>query len=860
MNFQLDRTTNALKKAFGMVLLVCLTFSVENTFAADSRNKTVIDRDWKFMLGDYPGAEKVHYQDESWQPICLPHSFSMPYFLSPSFYTGYGWYRKQLMIKNESGSKHYSLEFEGVFQVCEVYVNGTCVGIHRGGYNGFSVDITKAIHPGNNVVAIRVNNLWNPRLAPRAGEHVFSGGIYRDVWLVETDALHVAWYGTFVTTPRLSETSGIVHVETELNNDASLGRNGILKTSIIDPAGKTVAILQSPFTVGPEKTIKINQTSEKILHPVLWSPATPALYKAKTEIIDNNRVVDEYETTFGMRWISWTARKGFFINGKHYYFKGCNVHQDHAGWGDAVTNTGFARDVRLMKEAGFDFIRGSHYPHDPAFSDACDSIGMLFWSENCFWGIGGFKPEGDWSCSAYPTIKTDEKAFEESVSESLKDMIRIHRNHPSVIVWSMSNEPFFTVPDKMPNVRALLKKLVSLSHKLDPTRAAAIGGCQRGDIDKLGDVAGYNGDGATLYLNPGVASVVSEYGSTVADRPGDYIPGYGALQEAQFDWRSGQAIWCGFDHGSMAGHFGCMGVVDYFRIPKKQWYWYRNAYRQIPPEKWATEGTPAAVRLSADKTVIEKADGTDDIQLMVTIVDKDGQALSNSPDVKLEIISGPGEFPTGPSILFRKEDDIMIRDGKAAIEFRSYYAGKTLIRATSPGLTPGEITLISTGAPEFDSLKNTVPVRPYVRYDAQNQIKKENQPVNLLAERPTKVSRSVDGHTADLANDRDASSCWMAGINAGEKVWWQVDMENIYLLSDIKLTFKKEVTINYLIQLSMDGETWTTVADRSAGIEKCRQCSEKIDLPVRGRFLRVVFTGSNEKMISLADIQAFGGI
>jgi hypothetical protein len=148
----------------------------------------------------------------------------------------------------------------------------------------------------------------------------------------------------------------------------------------------------------------------------------------------------------------------------------------------------------------------------------------------------------------------------------------------------------------------VLKDLVALSHELDPTRPAAIGGAQRGEIDKLGDVAGYNGDGATLFLNPGIPSVVSEYGSTVSDRPGRYEPGWGDLQTEQFKWRSGQALWCAFDHGSIAGHFGSMGMVDYFRLPKRQWYWYRNEYRHIPPPCVAGSGTPARLQLTADKT------------------------------------------------------------------------------------------------------------------------------------------------------------------------------------------------------------------------------------------------------------------
>lgn len=135
-------------------------------------------------------------------------------------------------------------------------------------------------------------------------------------------------------------------------------------------------------------------------------------------------------------------RPRFFLNGKHLYFKGINVHQDQAGWGDAVTDAAARRDVALVKQAGFDMIRGSHYPHSPAFSKACDEEGVLFWSEAPFWATAGEKKDGYWTASAYPVRQEDCKEFEENVLQQLEEMIRIHRNHPSIIAWSMCNEPF----------------------------------------------------------------------------------------------------------------------------------------------------------------------------------------------------------------------------------------------------------------------------------------------------------------------------------------------------------------------------------------------------------------------------------
>jgi hypothetical protein len=839
-----------------IALLAFLFSGCLSVFSAESdlqpRAKLNLDRDWKFTLGDPSAAVKAGFDDQTWQNVNLPHSFSMPYFLSPQFYTGYGWYRKHLFLPAKGTNRRYNLEFEGVFQVAELYVNGHPVGSHRGGYNGFTIDITEALKAGDNLIAVRVNNLWDARLAPRAGEHVFSGGIYRDVWLVETDALHVTWYGTFVTTPVLSEHVGQVQVSTEIRNEGTTPRKAVLNTRLMAPDGTMVAEMNSEFELQPGQNRELVQTSPEISQPMLWSPENPVLYTAVSQILSGGQVADRYDTPFGMRWTNWTADQGFFLNGKHRYFKGCNVHQDHAGWGDAVTNDGFRRDVRLMKEAGFDFIRGSHYPHDPAFSEACDRQGMLFWSENCFWGIGGFKPEGDWNCSAYPTKVEDEAAFKASVRQSLTEMIRIHRNHPSIIVWSMSNEPFFTVPEKMPNVRTFLRELVQLSHELDPTRAAAIGGCQRGEIDSLGDVAGYNGDGAKLYLNPGFPSVVCEYGSTIADRPGPYTPGYGELQEQAFDWRSGQAIWCGYDHGSIAGHFGCMGIMDYFRLPKRQWYWYRNALTGKAPDPLATKGEAKALRLTADKTLIQPADGTSDVHLTVAVLDAEGLWTSRSPEVTLEIVSGPGEFPTGRTIRFSPQTDIVIRDGMAAIEFRSYQTGKTLIRATSPDLQPAELTIVSEGGPTFKVSTKLVSDRPYHRFE--NKKPERAASVNILAERPTRVSSSTVGHASKLANDNDTTSYWQP-LASEIHTWWQVDMENIYTLKEVRMAFGKAYTGKLVMEVSMDGTDWKSLTKAASNLKNRGNWSDRNLSAVQGRFLRITMDGKPD--LRLRDVKAF---
>jgi hypothetical protein len=795
-----------------------------------------LNREWKFALGDFAGAEAPGFADEAWDPVGLPHSFSEPYFLSSEFYTGYGWYRKHLPVAREWKQKRVFLEFDGVFQVAEVFVNGRAVGRHQGGYTGFCFDITESLRAGDNLLAVRVNNLWNPELAPRAGEHVFSGGIYRNVRLVITEPLHVTWYGTFVTTPKVSAESGALNVKTEIRNDSAKKKGCTVQSDVVDGSGRIVATVQTSQSVGPGTSVTFDQKTPDVASPKLWSPNHPNLYSLVTKVFDGKSLVDTYRTSFGFRWFKWTADQGFFLNGEHLYFKGVNAHQDHAGWGDAVTDSGFERDIKLIKDAGFDFVRGSHYPHAPAFSAACDRLGLLFWSENSFWGTAPFR--SPWGASAYPPEPEHQTAFENSVKASLREEIRIHRNHPSIIVWSLDNEVFFTDPSTLPKVRQFLKDLVALSHQWDPTRPVAIGGAQRGDIDKLGDVTGYNGDGARLFLNPGVPNVVSEYGSTVCDRPGSYEPGWGDLQTEQFAWRSGQALWCAFDHGSIAGRFGSMGMVDYFRLPKRQWYWYRNEYRHIPPPRWPASGTPAKLQLTADKTVIHGTDALDDAQVVVTVLDAGSQPISSSPEVTLTIESGPGEFPTGPAITFGPESDIAIRDGQAASEFRSYYAGTTVIHARSVGLEDARLTVVTEGSPRFIRGMAPATARPYKRFSAAERSPPE---LTLGKDAPARASAETPDHPARLANDGKNDTFWSAPSDAAG-AWWEVDLERLCVIKQAKLTFPSAGNYRYKIETSDDRKGWHLAIDESQTLNKDQTRSDSCAPGTGGRFVRITFT------------------
>jgi beta-galactosidase len=805
-----------------------------------------LNRQWKFFLGDYADAWETGLDDSTWQSIGLPHTFDLPYFRTPEFYVGCGWYRRWFECPEQWRNKRLFLEFDGAFQVADVFVNGQRVGGHQGGYTGFSIDITDAVHNGENLLAVRVDNNWNPRLAPRAGEHIFSGGLYRDVHLVVTDPLHITWNGVSITTPQVSETSATVKVKTEITNRSATIRNCRLLTTVIDADGSIVASTESKRSIDANAIVDIEQLIEPIAPPKLWHPDHPHLYNVRTTVFDNEEIVDQVDSPLGFRWFQWTADRGFFLNGKHLYLRGANAHQDHAGWGIAITQAACGRDVKLIKEAGFNFVRGAHYPHHPAFADACDQLGLIFWSENCFWGKGGFGPEGYWNASAYPVHSDDFEPFENHCKQTLAEMIRINRNHPSILIWSMTNEAFFTY--NLDRARELMSDLIKLSRELDPTRFAAIGGAQRGNVDHLGDVAGYNGDGARLFIDPGVPNMVSEYGAI--SKPHEaYDPFFGDLQQQHFPWRGGEAIWCGFDYGSIAGRQGLKGILHHNRLPKRSWYWYRNEYRKIPPPVWPIEGTPAKLRLIADKTTLQSADGWDDCQLIVTVLDAAGNHISNCPPIVLTIESGPGEFPTGPSISFESSIDNAIVDGQAAIAFRSYHGGESVIRATSPGLEDATIKITTLGEPRFIAGESPmVTPRPYIPpTPSAAAIAAMKNAVNVARDRPSRASSELPDHPANHANDANESTFWQAA-DESLGAWLQVDLEGYYQFSGCKLIFHSPGNYRFRIQISDNGIYWKPAIDRTQSTRTDAIRNDIFDPGTVSRYARITFTTSPPRM------------
>jgi beta-galactosidase len=675
-----------------------------------------LNKTWKFIKQDVTGAQAVGFNDGAWSSVNLPHSFEQPYWRTNLAQTPIGWYRKHITIDTSVllAKKRVFIEFEAAFLVSYVYINGTLVGTHKGGYTGFSYDITPNLHAGDNVVAVRLDASWNGQIAPRAGEHIFSGGIYRDVSLVVTDPLRVTWCGTFVSTPQVSTSSATVKVKTEIKNDGTASASCRVRNVVVDAAGAQVTAFESTQTVAAGATVTFVSTSGAISNPHLWSPSSPYVYKVYSEVYNGTNAVDNFESPLGIRSIRWDKDNGFFINDQHLWLQGCNVHQDHAGWGDGTTNSGSYRDVKMVKDCGMNFIRGSHYPHDPAFYDACDAYGIALWSEMCFWGFPSTMGGEPWNASSYPTNQADQAPFEQNVINQLKEMIRIHRNHPSVVIWSMSNEVEFVDGSVAEKAKALLRSMIQVSHTEDSTRRAALGGAWGGDWVTIGDVNGYNGGEAWMSTPPGFPTMQTEYGSCTEDRPGNYNGCYGSLVlqgglPVKYAWRSGISIWCGFHHGSNV-NTGAMGMIDHARLPLRRYYYYRNLYAGIAPPAWPVNGTAAKLKLTTDRDTITD-DGKSDAQLIVQVQDASNRWLSNSPNITLTDRSGFGSFPTGSAITFTggaKEKGVI--EGLAAIEYRSYNAGTATIEATSGSLTPASVPITVVHVPDNPVTAVRIPV------------------------------------------------------------------------------------------------------------------------------------------------------
>jgi len=424
-----------------------------------SRLELNADADWRFVLGDPSGPEAPQFADASWRTVILPHDWSIegvPGKDNPTgsgggfFPAGTGWYRKRFTAPKEWNGKRVSVEFDGVYKDATIFLNGKKLGTHPYGYTSFALDLTHYLDfSGPNVLAVRVDNSAQPNSRWYSGS-----GIYRHVRVVVTNSTHVAHWGVFVTTAEVSAGAAKLSLSTRVANESAEQTEVTVQTIVKDRSGKQTGTAQSIVTIAPGKDIETSQ-SINVAQPALWSPESPTLYSATTQVLKNGKIVDEVITPFGIRTLSWSAEKGLLLNGKSIKLTGGSVHHDNGPLGAAAFDRAEERKVQLLKAAGHNAVRTAHNPPSPAFLDACDRFGLLVMDE----------PFDSWKASK---VKFDYgRDFDEWWQRDISSMVLRDRNHPSIVIWGIGNE----IPElEVEPGGAIGKQLADQVRSLDNTR------------------------------------------------------------------------------------------------------------------------------------------------------------------------------------------------------------------------------------------------------------------------------------------------------------------------------------------------------------------------------------------------------
>ena len=411
------------------------TETIQNQDETQKRMRANIDLNWRFQLGDPEGAEQTEYDDSDWRLLNLPHDWTIEGEYSadnPSGGScgylpgGIGWYRKTLTVPQDwKMDRKLYLEFDGVFRNSEVYINGQLVGERPYGWISFAYDISPYFAETDTVeIAVRVDNSLEP-----AARWYTGSGIYGHVYLLSTPKVHVDRYGTYVTTPEVSAEMAKVSVETTVKNDTTEEKTVSVRSTIYDPQNQQVAQLtseQAPCAAGEEGAVVKQELT--VSDPTLWDTENPALYRLYTEVLVDGETVDDYETTFGIRTISFSNTDGFFLNGENIKLQGVADHWAAGALGAAVPENIVRYRLQMLKDMGVNAVRTSHNPRPSYFYDICDELGILVMDEV----FDGWKKKATHDYGAHD--------FAEWWETDVTEWVLRDRNHPSIIIWSIGNE------------------------------------------------------------------------------------------------------------------------------------------------------------------------------------------------------------------------------------------------------------------------------------------------------------------------------------------------------------------------------------------------------------------------------------
>lgn len=420
-------------KILNLIYAIALMLVVNACANADASapRSANFDEGWKFNLGDSAAYSQPDFNDSSWRSLNLPHDWAIEGDFSkenPSgtgggaLPGGIGWYRKTFTVPGYKEGEKVYIDFDGAYMNTTVYINGHELGTRPYGYASFSYDITPWLKEGDNVIAVKVDNSDQPN------SRWYSGcGIYRHVWLRKLDAIHVAQWGTYVTTSDITPDSATVNIATTVDNTSAADAEVTLTTRVIDPQGKVAATVTASDNIAAGKSATVNQTA-RVADPQLWSLDNPALYSVVTDVAVGGKTVDTYQTTTGIRTIEFTADKGFFLNGEQMKINGVCMHHDLGALGAAVNTRAIRRQLEILQEMGVNAYRASHNPPAPEVLALCDSMGILVMDE-AFDMWRKRKTERDYA-----------RFFDEWHERDLTDLVTRDRNHPSIIMWSIGNE------------------------------------------------------------------------------------------------------------------------------------------------------------------------------------------------------------------------------------------------------------------------------------------------------------------------------------------------------------------------------------------------------------------------------------
>ena len=466
-----------MKTSLKTLVVVCFVFAWAVLSAAGvvAEESVDFDRGWKFQLGDNNEASKADFDDKSWRTLDVPHdwAFESPYDRDAAQTDkggykpgGIGWYRKSFELPETFRGKRISIRFDGVYMNSQVWLNGKLLGKRPYGYIPFEYDLNDAIKPGVNTIAVRVDNSKEP-----SARWYHGCGIYAHVHLIASETVAIESNGVWVRTAKVNNGMAELQISAQVTNHSDQAVDATLKHQLIDPDGNLIdsksikGTLQSKVQLQPGQQRTI-QSKIFVESPALWDVQSPNLYQLQSQVIHGS-TTNTRLTKFGIRTIRWEPDTGFWLNGKVTKLLGVADHLEAGPIGMAYPDELLRWKLQLLKDMGCNAVRTAHNPQVPKFYDLCDELGILVMDEI----FDGWRKKAP--------VDYGQQAFAKWWKQDLEDWIVAHRNHPSIVIWSMGNETHGKVG----------KQLVQRCHELDPTRPVTAGSSDA----KYMDVEGVNG-------------------------------------------------------------------------------------------------------------------------------------------------------------------------------------------------------------------------------------------------------------------------------------------------------------------------------------------------------------------------------